>query len=204
MVSIVVLASGSGSNFEVIAQKAQSRESQIQILALISDNPSCYALERARKLGIPTHVIDFSKFRDRLEFDQALKSLIDSLSPDLIVLAGYMKLLKLPEFFQDYSLRIINLHPALLPSFPGYHGIRDAYDYGSKVSGITIHFVDQGVDTGPIILQKSLEIPDSISLEALEEKIHSLEHEHFWRVIDSFNHGHYELRGKRAVFVPRK
>ncbi|MEM3372948.1 MAG: phosphoribosylglycinamide formyltransferase [Candidatus Anstonellales archaeon] len=200
MVKIVVLASGSGSNFEVLAKKSKGGKN-IEILALITDNPNAYAIKRAKSFGIRYVVLDYSSFKNRNEYENKLFEVINSLNPDLVVLAGYMRIIKSKSLLEKYKYRIINLHPSLLPSFPGKQGIKDAYDYGVKVTGITIHFVDEGLDSGPIIFQKAIKIKSNWSLEELEKRIHKLEYKYLWRVINSFNYGKYLIIGRKTYFV---
>ncbi|MEM4367488.1 MAG: phosphoribosylglycinamide formyltransferase [Candidatus Anstonellales archaeon] len=200
MVKIVVLASGSGSNFEVLAKKSKEGKN-IEILALITDNPNAYAIERAKSFGIRYVILDYSSFKNRNEYENKLFEVINSLNPDLVVLAGYMRIIKSKSLLEKYKYRIINLHPSLLPSFPGKQGIKDAYDYGVKVTGITIHFVDEGLDSGPIIFQKAIKIKSNWSLEELEKRIHKLEYKYLWRVINSFNYGKYLIIGRKTYFV---
>ncbi|MCX8166400.1 MAG: phosphoribosylglycinamide formyltransferase [Candidatus Micrarchaeota archaeon] len=200
MVNIVVLASGSGSNFEAIVRKSEEGIN-IKVLALITDNPQAYAIQRANNHGIKVEVLDFNSFKSREAYEDRLFNVIDSYCPDIVVLAGYMRIIKSRELLNKYKYRIINLHPSLLPSFPGKNGISDAYNYGVKVTGITIHFVDEGMDTGPIIFQKAIRIKKSWSLKDLENKIHELEYRYLWRVINSFNYGTYIVQGRRTIFI---
>lgn len=188
---IVVCASGSGSNFEALALASKDGRLKAQIEALIVDKP-CYAIERAKKFQIP-HILLQKPWT--VEFEKV----IDEISPDLIVLAGFMRII--PEnIVSKYFPKIVNIHPSLLPSFPGKDGIKQAYEYGVKVTGITIHFVDSGVDTGPIIFQKAIEIQDNWSLEELESAIHKLEHEYYWQVINKLLHTPFEIKNRTVTW----
>ncbi len=172
---IVVLASGNGSNFEAIVKHIKERKLPIKVMALVTDNPDAYAIRRARKLGIPVKILPFKSFKNRDEFNRRLLDTLRSLNPDLIVLAGFMKILP-PQIVRTFFKKIVNIHPSLLPAFPGLHAIQKAYEYGVKVTGVTVHFVDEGVDTGPIIMQECVKIDENDTVESLEEKIHRVEH----------------------------
>ncbi|ABR30257.1 phosphoribosylglycinamide formyltransferase [Thermosipho melanesiensis] len=169
--NIVILASGNGSNFETIVKATKNGILNANILMLIT-NKKCFAEERAKCLNIPITRLGKNWSKD-------LYDLLKKLNPDLVVLAGFMKILP-PNIVN--SFKIINIHPSLLPAFPGKDAIKQAYDYGVKVTGITIHYVDEGVDTGPIIFQKALEI-DGLTLDEIETNIHKLEHEYYPKVI---------------------
>ncbi|WP_448378111.1 phosphoribosylglycinamide formyltransferase [Fervidobacterium sp.] len=189
--SIVVLASGNGSNFQVMAEKSLSGELIADVRALIVDR-ACGAIERAKKLGVEVIILSKPWYED-------FEKVIDGLNPDLIVLAGFMRII--PEHIvAKYFPKIVNIHPSLLPAFPGKDAIKQAYDYGVKVTGITIHFVDAGVDTGPIIFQKAIEIEESWDLETLESKIHELEHENYWRVINNLLQKTYKIEGRKVTW----
>ncbi len=180
--SIVVLASGNGSNFEAIVQTFRRDQVPIEVVALITDNPRAYAIERARRLGVPVHVLDSQSYPSRDAYNQALLDLLRSLSFDLMVLAGYMKILP-PEIVRAYERRIVNIHPALLPAYRGLHAIERAFQDGVQVTGVTVHWVDEGVDTGPILAQVPVWVDPDDTLESLEEKIHRVEHQLYPRVI---------------------
>ncbi len=189
--SIVVLASGNGSNFQVLAEKSLSGELIADVRALIVDR-ACGAIDRAKKLGVEVIILSKPWYED-------FEKVIGNLNPDLIVLAGFMRII--PEHIvAKYFPKIVNIHPSLLPAFPGKDAIKQAYDYGVKVTGITIHFVDAGVDTGPIIFQKAIEIEESWDLETLESKIHELEHENYWRVINNLLQKPYKIEGRKVTW----
>lgn len=188
---IVVCASGSGSNFEALALASKDGRLNAKIEALIVDRP-CFAVNRAENLQIP-HILLQKPWT--VDFER----IIDEISPDLIVLAGFMRII--PEnIVKKYFPKIINIHPSLLPSFPGKDGIRQAYEYGVKVTGITIHFVDTGVDTGPIIFQKAIEIQDKWTLEKLESEIHKLEHEYYWQVINKLLCTPFKIENRKVTW----
>ncbi|MEO0236268.1 MAG: phosphoribosylglycinamide formyltransferase, partial [candidate division WOR-3 bacterium] len=170
MKSIVILASGNGSNFEAIVRKIVKNNWPITVKALITDNPLAYAIQRARRLKVPTIILDYKSFKSKEDYNKTLLEKLVDLKPDLVVLAGYMRILP-PFIVERFRYRIINIHPALLPAFPGLNAIERAYKAGCKITGITIHYVDEGVDTGPIIEQAALRIRKGESLEELERRI---------------------------------
>jgi len=172
---IVVLASGTGSNLQAILDRVHGRGG-IEVVGVGSDKPAAPALERARSAGVPTEVFPAGDFADRDARDAAIAEWIEALGADLVVLAGYMQLLGAP-FVARFRNRIVNVHPALLPAFPGLDAIGQALEAGVDVTGVTVHFVDEGVDTGPMILQRRVEIPPGRGRAALERAIHAVEHE---------------------------
>jgi phosphoribosylglycinamide formyltransferase 1 len=173
---IVVLASGSGTNLQAILDQLHGGTEGIEVVGVGSDRPEAMALERARRSGVETAVFRASEYRDRADRDRALGDWIEGREADLVVLAGYMQLLS-PEFVARFRNRVINVHPALLPSFPGIDAVQQAIDHGSKVTGVTVHFVDEGVDSGPIIMQRPVVIPPSRDWDETESMIHATEHE---------------------------
>ena len=177
MMKIAIFASGNGSNFEAIAQAVEKQDIQAEIAVLFCDQKSAFVLERAAKYQVPTVSFSPKDFSSKVDYENEIKRMMHEFDVELIVLAGYMRIVGL-TLLEALKKKIINLHPSLLPSFPGLHGIQDAFDYGVKVSGITIHYIDEGVDTGPIIAQVPTEITAEDTLESLEEKIHQLEH--YW------------------------
>jgi phosphoribosylglycinamide formyltransferase-1 len=172
---IVVLASGSGTNLQAILDKLHGREG-IEVVGVGSDRPGARALERAEAAGVETALFAPSEHPDREARDAAMGEWIESRGADLIVLAGYMQLLS-PGFVARFRHRVVNVHPALLPAFPGLDAIGQALEAGVETTGVTIHFVDEGVDTGPPILQREVAIPASRDRAELEEAVHALEHE---------------------------
>ncbi|GBE57682.1 phosphoribosylglycinamide formyltransferase [bacterium BMS3Abin01] len=170
-----VLVSGSGSNLQSIIDSLHGGGSGIEVALVISDNPRAYGLKRATGAGIPTAVFPLGDFADRTAHDLAMADELDRHGVDLVVLAGYM-LLVTPAFLKRFPRRAINLHPSLLPAFPGDTPIEDTMDYGARVTGVTVHFVDEGTDTGPIILQEAVEIKYNDTVDSLRERIHTVEH----------------------------
>ena len=176
MKRIAFLVSGSGTNAENLIRRIQQGEIPADPVIVISNKPGVKALEKASALGVKTVVIDHKAYADREAFDRALSECLESNKIDLIVLAGFMRVLT-EGFVKKYYGRLINIHPALLPAFPGAHAIQDAWDAKVKETGVTVHFVDSGVDTGPAIVQRKVPVLPTDTLEALEARIHSLEYE---------------------------
>jgi phosphoribosylglycinamide formyltransferase-1 len=172
---IVVLASGSGTNLQAILDQLHGGEEGIEVVGVGSDKPGAKALERARRADVETAVFPTAEYGDRAARDQALGDWIEGLGTDLVVLAGYMQLLS-TEFVTRFRNRAINVHPALLPSFPGIDALQQAIDHGSKITGVTVHFVDEGMDSGPIILQRPVPVAPSRDWDETEKAIHATEH----------------------------
>jgi phosphoribosylglycinamide formyltransferase 1 len=172
---LCVLASGGGTNLQAIIDRLHGRD-RIEVAGVVSDKPEAMALERAREAGIETAVFPGADFEDREARDSAIGDWLEQLDVDLVVLAGYMQLLS-PGFVARFRNRIINVHPALLPSFPGLDAVGQALEHGVKVTGVTVHFVDEGVDSGPIILQRPVPVPPDRQWQTLEDAIHATEHE---------------------------
>jgi phosphoribosylglycinamide formyltransferase-1 len=171
---IAVLASGTGTNLQAILDTVHGSEG-IEVVCVASNKPEAHALERATEAGVETGVFPRAG-RDRADRDAAMADWLAERDVDLIVLAGYMELLS-PEFVRRFPNRIVNVHPALLPSFPGLDAIGQALEHGVRVTGVTVHFVDEGVDSGPIILQRPIEVPYTRDRSQLEREIHEVEHQ---------------------------
>jgi phosphoribosylglycinamide formyltransferase 1 len=174
-VRVAVLASGAGTNLQALLDQVHGREG-IEIVAVASDKPGAPALERARRAGISVASFPAADYSDRLARDLAMADWLATQGVELVVLAGYMQLLS-DEFLGRFPDRVINVHPALLPAFPGLTPVPDALAYGAKVFGVTVHFVDGGVDSGPVLLQRAIELPDATVAEAVLERLHPIEHE---------------------------
>ncbi|HEX2467696.1 MAG TPA: phosphoribosylglycinamide formyltransferase [Solirubrobacterales bacterium] len=177
---LVVLASGAGTNLQAILDQLHGREAgdgepTIEVVGVGSNRPDANALERAQAVGVETAVFPASAHPDREARDAAIAAWAEGLGVDLIVLAGYMELLS-PQFVARFENRIINVHPALLPSFPGLDAVSQALEHGVRVTGVTVHFVDEGIDSGPIILQQAVPVPADRESETLEQAIHATEH----------------------------
>jgi phosphoribosylglycinamide formyltransferase-1 len=180
--SIAIFASGNGSNFQSIVEHAQQEEWPQSIALLICDQPNAKVLKRAEKLGIPYQVVDPKQFSSKATYEQAILSHLHQYRIEWIVLAGYMRLIG-PTLLKVYEGRIVNIHPSLLPAFPGLHAIEKAFFYPVKISGVTIHFVDEGMDTGPIIAQEAVTIEEQDTLESFRSKIQQVEHRLYPKVI---------------------
>ncbi|MGC9325539.1 MAG: phosphoribosylglycinamide formyltransferase [Desulfomonilia bacterium] len=199
MVRIGVLVSGSGSNLQSILDACEAGVVDGQVSIVISNVPGVYALERAQKRRIPTEVVPHTDFPDRVQFDSELKRILDSHQVDLVVLAGFMRVLT-PDFLRSFPGRIMNIHPALLPSFPGLGVRQKAIDHGVRFSGCTVHFVDEGVDTGPIIIQAVVPVYPEDTEEELKERILKLEHQIYPKAIQLFAQDRLNIVG-RKVFI---
>jgi phosphoribosylglycinamide formyltransferase-1 len=172
---VAVLASGAGTNLQALLDQVHGRDG-IEIVAVASDKAAAPALSRARSAGVAVGVFPAAGYADRSARDLAMAEWLRSLEPDLVVLAGYMQLLGV-EFLARFRRSVINVHPALLPAFPGLDAVGQALAYGVKVFGVTVHFVDEGVDTGPVILQRAIELPDARDSDEVTTRLHELEHE---------------------------
>ncbi len=202
MINIGVLASGRGTNLQAIIEAVEEGRIEGKIKIVISDNRDAFALKRAEQHNIETRYINFKEFKDREDYDREIIKILKEKKVDLVVLAGYMRILS-PYFVRTYKNKIMNIHPALLPSFPGLHAQKQAVEYGVKVSGCTVHFVDEGVDSGPIILQKAVEVSDDDTEESLAEKILKEEHQIYPRAIQLFSEGRLVIKG-RKVFIKKR
>jgi len=179
---VAVMVSGEGSNLQAILDKLHGRDG-IEVVCVASNRAGARGLERARAAAVDTGVFDAAEHGgDRDARDRVLGDWLEQYQADLLVLAGFMEILS-PEFIRRFQGRIVNVHPSLLPAFRGIRAIEQALDYGVRVMGVTVHFVDEGVDSGPIILQQAFELPYSAELEAIEESVHAIEHELLPRAI---------------------
>jgi phosphoribosylglycinamide formyltransferase 1 len=174
-VRVGVLASGAGTNLQAILDRVHGREG-VEVVAVGSDKPEAQALERARAAGIGTALFPRADFPDRAARDGAIATWLVEEGVGLVVLAGYMQLLS-PNFLGRFPQRVINVHPALLPAFPGIGSVEQALAYGVKVFGVTVHFVDEGVDTGPIILQRAIDLPAATEAEEVRATLRPIEHD---------------------------
>lgn len=191
MLSVIVLISGGGSNLRALLEEAQNPLSGIRILAVGADNPAS-GLEHAELFGVPTFVVSPSAFQDRESWAKKLLEHIEFFKPDLVVLAGFMRILP-PSFVRSLSPRIINTHPSLLPAFPGAHAVHDALVAGAKTTGVTIHIVDEGVDTGPILKQAEVAITPEDDEATLHERIKSVERSLLTKVVRDIAQGRISL-----------
>lgn len=202
-VKVAVLASGRGSNFKAILDEIKAGNCNADIKVLITNNPEAPAISIAKENNIPVEILEKKNFANREELDDKIKETLDKYGVELVVLAGYMLILKGKNLLEAYRNKIINIHPALLPSFPGAAAQKDAFEYGVKLSGVTIHFVDESLDAGPIVYQEAVDISDCNSAEETADKILKTEHKAYAKVVDSFSKGKYVLEGRRAKFVEK-
>jgi len=201
MKNIVILISGRGSNMQAIVQAAKNEQWPVNIAAVISNQASAPGLSFAQEHGIPTAVVHHKDFSSREGFDAALAETIDRFSPDLVVLAGFLRILT-PDFVAHYAHRILNIHPSLLPSFPGLATHRQALDAGVKVHGATVHFVTADLDHGPIVAQAVVPVLVDDTEESLSSRVLAQEHIIYPRAIRWFIEGHLALENKHVKIAP--
>ncbi|MBI5232881.1 MAG: phosphoribosylglycinamide formyltransferase [Deltaproteobacteria bacterium] len=199
MLTIGVLVSGSGTNLQAIIDAIDKKRLSADIAVVISDNPSAYALERAKTRGIPTVVITKEEFPQKKPFDEKIAAVLNNHDVELVVLAGFMRILT-DVILNAFPMRIINIHPSLLPSFPGLDVQKKTLDYGVRFSGCTVHLVDRGIDTGPIIIQAVVPVLDDDTVETLSKRILEEEHRIYPQAIQFFADNKIEVRGRR-VFI---
>jgi phosphoribosylglycinamide formyltransferase-1 len=197
LLKIGVLASGRGSNFQSIMDEIESDRLKAEIVLLITDNPSAFAIERAKKHGIEYLVAQPKKYRSRDDYFTRIADDLKKKNVELVVLAGFMKIVGKP-LIDAFPNRIMNIHPALLPSFPGLHSQKQALDYGAKISGCSVHFVDEGMDTGPIIIQASVPVFQNDTEEILSERILKYEHRIYPEAIRLFSEGKIKVEGRKV------
>jgi len=193
-----VLVSGGGSNLQSIIDACQAGKVPAQVVAAVSNVEGAYGLERARKAGIPAYGVPHDGFASRAAFEDRLLAILREHNVELVCLAGFMRVLT-PRFLSAYHGRIMNIHPALLPSFPGTHGQHDAHAYGVRFSGCTVHFVDEGTDTGPIIIQAVVPAFDDDTEDSLAARILAQEHRIYPRAIQLFAEGRLRVEGRRVI-----
>lgn len=199
---IAVLVSGSGTNLQALLD-AIDRDTSFggEVVVVASDQPACVGLERARRAGIPTVATALDEHRDRAAWEAALVSGLETYAPDVIVLAGFMRLVS-PRFLARWPHRVVNVHPSLLPAFPGAHAVRDALAHGAKVTGSTVHLVDEEVDHGPIIAQRAVEILDDDDEESLHERMKAVEHVLLPAAVKLLCHDRIAVEGRRVRILP--
>ena len=198
MKNIAIFCSGKGTNLQAIINAAGRRKLNANISLVISDRQDSFSLTRAKRAGIEALFIDPERFGTRTGFEKEIMRNLKKHSIDLIVLAGFMRMLS-PGFVKRYRNRILNIHPALLPSFKGTSGIKDALDYGVKITGPTVHFVDEGMDSGPIILQSAVKVRDVETEESLARRIHAKEHIIYPEAIRLVLEGKLKIAGRRVI-----
>ena len=200
MTNIAVFASGRGTNFAAIIRAVKKGKIKANLSLLVCDNPGAGAVGRAKRAGVKVALVKSEDFATKNDFENKIIEHLEQEKIDLIVLAGFMRLLS-PEFVQKYKYRIMNIHPAILPSFKGTQGLKDAFDYGVKVTGVSVHFVDEEMDHGPIILQAAVKIEENDTLESLEAKIHKIEHKLYPESVKLFVEGKLRIEGRKARII---
>ncbi|MDD3089704.1 MAG: phosphoribosylglycinamide formyltransferase [Candidatus Omnitrophica bacterium] len=196
--NIAVFVSGNGSNLQaLIDAEKQGHLGSGRLALVVSDKPGAYALKRAEKQGIRTFVLERTGFKSREEYDRAVDAELEKDKIELVVLAGFLRILS--DFFVDkYAGRLLNVHPALLPSFKGLHGVKDAFEHGVKITGVTVHFVSRELDSGPVIFQKSVKVQEKDTPESLEKKIHRVEHKLYPEAVRLFTEGKIVIEGRKV------
>jgi phosphoribosylglycinamide formyltransferase-1 len=205
---IVVLVSGRGSNLQAILDAVERGSLSLQVVGVFSDQEEPYAFQRAKEKGIPTVFVDPADYQEREDYDAALARKVAAFHPDIIALAGFMRVLT-AVFLDNFPGRVVNIHPALLPAFPGLEGQRQAIDYGVQYSGCTVHFVDDGMDTGPIILQSVVPVYQNDTADTLAERILAKEHRTYPAALQLLAEDRVKLQGRRVVInwekrIPRQ
>jgi len=198
MVNLGVLVSGSGSNLQAIIDNIEAGRVDAKIKVVVSNLPDAYALERARKHGIPTEVIRHKEFKTRQDFDQRLVDVLKVHDVELVVLAGFMRIIT-PLLLRAFPMRVMNIHPALLPAFPGTHVWQAEVNSGVKFAGCTVHFVDEGTDTGPIIIQAVVPVYDDDTADSLNARILKQELKIYSQAIQLYAEGRLETQGHRVA-----
>lgn len=205
---LVVLVSGRGSNLQAILDAVERGSLSLQVVGVFSDQEEPYAFQRAKEKGIPTVFVDPADYQEREDYDAALARKVAAFHPDIIALAGFMRVLT-AVFLDNFPGRVVNIHPALLPAFPGLEGQRQAIDYGVQYSGCTVHFVDDGMDTGPIILQSVVPVYQNDTADTLAERILAKEHLTYPAALQLLAEDRVKLQGRRVVInwekrIPRQ
>ena len=199
-INLAILASGRGSNFQSIINEINSGNCNANISLFITNNKKADAIKIAEANNIEVKIFEIANFSSREERDNKIKEELDKKKIDLVVLAGYMSILKSKEIFKDYKNKIINIHPSLLPSFPGKDAQKQAFEYGAKISGITIHFVDETLDGGSIIYQEAVDISECKNAGEVSNKILKIEHKAYPKIIDLFSKGKFIVKGRRVEY----
>ncbi|MFQ3574104.1 MAG: phosphoribosylglycinamide formyltransferase [Thermodesulfovibrionales bacterium] len=200
MLNLGVLASGRGSNFQAIIDEIESGRLDAKIKILITDNPNAYAIQRAEKHNIKWIHVNPKDFSSKDTFYERLADILITAEVELVILAGFMRIIGKP-LLDAYPMKVMNIHPALLPSFPGLHGQKKAIQYGVRISGCTVHFVDEGIDTGPIIIQAALCVNPEDNEQTLSDKILKLEHKIYPEAIRLYQQGRLRLEGRVVKIV---
>lgn len=198
MITLGVLISGSGTNLQAILDAIGAGTLDARVAVVISNKSDAFGLERARAAGVEAMHVDPRGYETMHDYNEALRVLLQEAGVDYVVMAGYMKLLG-TEVLDAFPQRVVNLHPALLPSFPGAHGIADALDYGVKVTGVTVHFADEVFDRGAIIAQEAVVVREDDTADSLAERIHAVEHRIYPAALQVLAQGQFEIVGRRVL-----
>lgn len=199
-----VLISGNGTNLQAIIDAVRAGSITAELAFVVSDREDAFGLQRAEHAGIKAMVFNPKNYTNRQSVDRDIAAFLKKEEIDFIVLAGYMRILT-PFFIKQFPRKILNIHPALLPSFKGAQGIKDAFTYGVKVSGVTVHFVDEKMDHGPIIMQEAVAVEEGDTLQTLEEKIHAVEHRIYPKAIQLFVEDLLKVvAGRKVEVLPKK
>lgn len=196
--NIAVFASGNGTNFQAIIDRVKDGYIPATISLLVCDNKDAHAIERAKSAGIEVFLLNPKDFTSRQAYDKEIVKKLREKEIELVVLAGFMRLMS-PYFVNEYKNKVLNIHPALLPSFKGTHGVKDALRHGAKVTGPTVHFVDEKLDHGPIVLQETVSVSDSDTEESLHKKIHKKEYQIYPKAVKLFVEGKLKIKGRRVI-----
>ena len=197
-----VFASGNGSNLQAIIEEVKAGEIKAELALVFSDRRKAHALKRAKDEKIPTLCLLRKDYASPQSYERDIIIQLKEMNIDFIVLAGFMKIFT-PFFIKQYPNQILNIHPSLLPSFKGARGIKDAFTYGAKVTGVTVHFADDKMDHGPIILQEAFRISERDTLESLEERIHQVEHKVYPRAIALYVDGRLKVSGRQVKILDK-
>ena len=198
-----VLISGSGTNLQAIIDASEAGTLEADVVVVISNHDSARGLVRAKEHGIDGVYIDRGKYTSIREYNAAIRDILRDYVVDVVVMAGYMRLLG-KEVLDFWPNRVLNIHPALLPSFPGASGIKDAFDFGVKVTGVTVHFANESFDEGPILAQESVRIEEDDTVESLEAKIHEVEHRIYPAALQLMAQDRVEIVGRKVKILPPK
>ena len=197
-----VFASGNGTNLQAMIDAVKAGEIKAELVVVFSDNKKAYALERAKAAGIKSFALSRKEYATPQSFERDIVIQLKEEGVDFIVLAGYMKILS-SFFIKTFPQKIINVHPSLLPSFKGMEGIKDAFTYGAKATGVTVHFVDEKMDHGAIIIQESCKIGEDDTIETLTEKIHKIEHRVYPKAVALFAEGRLKIKGRKVHILEK-
>ncbi|MBI5144962.1 MAG: phosphoribosylglycinamide formyltransferase [Candidatus Omnitrophica bacterium] len=201
--NIAVFASGRGTNFSAIARAIKKGKLEANLALLVCDQPNAPVISKAKRAGVKVALVKREDFASIEDFENKIIQHLEENKIDLIVLAGFMRILG-PQLVSRYQNKILNIHPALLPAFKGAHAIKDAFDYGAKITGVTVHFVDEKMDHGPIILQQAVKIREVDTLESLEKKIHQVEHKIYPQAIRLVAEGKIRIEARKVKIIAQK